>query len=404
MKKIISLMIGLLSISMISCSNTKVLEENTKEVKSDDKYTITERNISNNYEDKLFMPLFYNSDEIYGTLSNFNSQNFEDYNIPYFLDNEGKLKEVDKGAFTDKEIGLIKYKSGYGSEGVYFIEGSRSSERKFYYIDIKNNIEINLEGYEKIYNKIEPQFNTRSDGGYRLEGNKNYYIHRYENFNNEGELEGVQEIIIVDIKNNTFYIMEAIDKKYYYFYYDNKENSIMTIDSLGKIYKVILEEGKTRCEFYKEINLNGLKLYDKHGYFRCYIENDNLILNIYNDTTGIAYIDRANILYNLNSSEITIMNPEKSILGKIENTDFFLVLYNEYKYLAELSDNGEMDLIYKLDDSEGYKYFVGAANEKGNSIFVARIKENEEDIKENDTALIKENTKYSIIDIKKNEK
>lgn len=403
MKKIISLMIGVFSIGMVSCNNTKVLEENTKEIKCNDKYTITERNISNSYEDKLFTPLFYNSDGIYGTLSNFNSQNSEEYNIPYLLDNDGKFQEVDKGTFNDKEIGLIKYKARNGSEGVYFIEGSMSSEREFYYIDIKNNVEINLEGYEKIYNKIEPQFNIRSNGGYRLEGNENYYIHLYQEYNNEGQLKVEQEILIIDIINSTFYTMESGDTKYYYFYYDEKEKSIMAIDSLGKIYKVILEEGNIRCEFYKEINLNGLSIYDKHGYFRCYKENDNLILNIYNDATGKVNLDRSNILYNLNSSEITIMNQEKNVLGRIENTNFFLVLYNENRYLAELSDEGEINLIYKLDDSEGYRYFFDVASEDGNNIFVARIKYNEENIKGNDTPLIKENIKYSIIDIKKNE-
>lgn len=403
MKKIISSMIGVLLIGMVSCNNTKVLEENTKEIKSNDKYTIVERNITNINEDMLFIPLFYDSGGIFGTLNNFNSKNFGDYNIPYYLDNDGIFKEVDKGTFTDEEIGFIKSKGRNGSKGVYFIEGSRANERKFYYIDLKNNIEINLEGYEKIYNKIEPQYDIQSSGGYTLEGNENYYIHLNENYNNEGKLEGTQEILIVDIIDNKFYTMESIDTKYYYFYYDIKENSIMTIDNLGRTYKILLEEGKAKCEFYKDINLNQFKLYDKHGYFQCYLENDNLILNIDNDINGKDYLDRSNILYNLSSSDITIMNPEKNILGKIEDTEFFLVLYNDNKYLAELNDKGEMDIIYKLDDLEGYKYMFHIANEDGSSIFIARIKYNEENIKNSDTPIIKENIKYSIIDINKNE-
>ncbi|WP_195263030.1 hypothetical protein [Clostridium sp. 1001275B_160808_H3] len=402
MKKIISLMIGVLSISMVSCNNTKVLEENTKEIKSNDKYTIAERNIANINEDMLFMPLFYDSEGIFGTLNNFNSHNFDDYNIPYYLDYDGTFKEVDKGTFTDEEIGFIKDKGSNGSNGVYFMEGIRASERKFYYIDLKNNIKINLEGYEKIYNKIEPQFNIESNGGYTLEGNENYYIHLYQNCNNEGQLEGLQEILIVDLKNNIFYTMESTDTKYYYFYYDQKERSIMAIDNLGKIYKVRLEEGKVICEFYKDINLNDLRLYNKHGYFSCYMENDNLILNIDNDTMEKDYSDRSNILYNLTLSEITIMNPEKILLGKIEDTDFFLISYNDDKYLAELNDIGEMDLIYKLDDSEGYKYMSHIANEDGSSIFIVRIKYNEENVDKSDTQIIKENIKYSIIDINKN--
>ena len=105
MKKIISL-IGCILIStiLISCNETKVLEENTKDNNDSSKYTITERNIENIAKDKTFIPLFYDSDILYGKI--LLSSGGED--IPYYLDKDGAFKEVEVGKFSEEEITFMK--------------------------------------------------------------------------------------------------------------------------------------------------------------------------------------------------------------------------------------------------------------------------------------------------------
>ena len=81
MKKHISLIGGLLiSTILIGCSETKILDENTKDNISE-KYTITERNIENTDKDKVFIPSFFDGDILYGTKMKDGSGNIKDYTM-----------------------------------------------------------------------------------------------------------------------------------------------------------------------------------------------------------------------------------------------------------------------------------------------------------------------------------
>lgn len=60
------------------------------------------------------------------------------------------------------------------------IDSNKLNERKFYYIDVKNNIKFELKEFEKTYSSIEINFKHFVNMGFKLDRNNNYYyIHRY---------------------------------------------------------------------------------------------------------------------------------------------------------------------------------------------------------------------------------
>lgn len=131
MKKIFSLIMEiLLSIVLISCNITKVLEENTKENNESSKYIITERNVENIPDNKSFVPLFYKDDEIYGKLLESYGDEFNKGSIFLYSFNNGDFKEVEE-EFDDEEINFINSFNRYSGAGIYMIDSNKLSERNF---------------------------------------------------------------------------------------------------------------------------------------------------------------------------------------------------------------------------------------------------------------------------------
>ena len=395
MKKIISLITGILiSTILISCNTTKVLEENTKENNESSKYTITERNIENINKENTFFPLFYEDDILYGRM--FANDSNEDMTIFSYSDKDGTFKDVEKEKFTEEETDFMNNFGGDSGAGIYMVDSNKLSERKFYYMDVKNNIKFELNEFEKTYSSIEVEFKSFVNLGNKLDGNDDYFIYRYLSQENN-EIGENQEIIIIDIKNQKYYKFNNDDTIFIYFYYDNNEKSIMAIDKEGKISRVILGEDSVVFKDYKELKLGDEKIYQKFGYYKPDFNNNCLILKVENNESK-EYLDYYNIMYNTISNEIIFLDKEKIILGSLSNTNFYIVLYKDNRYLAEVSENGDINLIYKLDDDE-YKYMYSISNESGDNIFIARIKVSEENLKNPDKPIVDEEIKYSILEI-----
>lgn len=395
MKKIISLITGILiSTILISCNTTKVLEENTKENNESSKYTITERNIENINKENTFFPLFYEDDILYGRM--FVNDSNEDMTIFSYSDKDGTFKDVEKEKFTEEETDFMNNFGGDSGAGIYMVDSNKLSERKFYYMDVKNNIKFELKEFEKTYNSIEVEFKSFVNLGNKLDGNDDYFIYRYLSQENN-EIGENQEIIIIDIKNQKYYKFNNDNTIFIYFYYDNNEKSIMAIDKEGKISRVILGEDSVVFKDYKELKLGDEKIYQKFGYYKPDFNNNCLILKVENNESK-EYLDYYNIMYNTISNEIIFLDKEKIILGSLSNTNFYIVLYKDNRYLAEVSENGDINLIYKLDDDE-YKYMYSISNESGDNIFIARIKVSEENLKNPDKPIVDEEIKYSILEI-----
>ena len=393
MKKVISLIIGvLISTTLISCNNTQVLEINTKENNDSSKYIFTERNIENKDKDKVFIPVLYKEDILYGKMILNNSEN----QIPYYLNEDGSFKEIEEGNFINEEIELIKNGFINKESGIYMVDSNKLSERKFYYIDIINKTKFELKDFEKAYSKIEVDLKKLTNFGLKLEGNENFYIEEYLSVEDSG-IGKKKRYIILDIKNQIYYTLSSDEINFIYFYYNKDEDSIMAIDVLGRIYKIKIVENKINYEIYKEINLGDMKIYNIFGHNIRKFNDEILIVNIENNSK--ENMDYYNILYNIKSGEIISLDKEKTIVMKLENTNFYRVLYKENQYIAELSENGDINLIYKLDNDE-YRCMYSIGNEKGDNIFLTRIKFSEESIKNPDKPIENEEIKYSILEIK----
>lgn len=396
MKKIISLFTGIvISIILIGCNTTKILEENTKENNRSSKYIFTERNIENIPNDNTLVPLFCNDNILYGKLLSNDGREINKASIFSYSYNNGKFKKVEDGEFSEEETSFINNFNGDSGAGIYIVDSNKLSNRKFYFMDIKNGIKFELNDFEKTYNSIEFNLKKFINLGYKLDGNDDYFIYRYLSMENN-EIGLVQEIIIIDIKTKKYYRFNNNDKIFIYFYYDNNEKSIMSIDYEGKINKVILEENSVIFEDYKELKLGDEKIYQKYGYYKPELNANNLILRVENNQSK-EYLDYFNIMYNIKTNEIISLDKEKIILGSLNNTNLYIVLYENNRYLAEVSETGDINLIYKLDNE--YKYMYLAPNEKGDNIFIARIKVSEENFKNYDKPMLKEEVKYSILEI-----
>ncbi len=399
MKKVLSLIIGILvTITLISCDTTKVIEENTKENNESSKYTITERNIENIPDNNFFTPLFYNNDKIYGKLLEKSGDEFNKSSIFSYSFKNGKFKDVEE-EFTDEEINFINSFSGGTGEGICMIDSNKLSDRKFYFMDVKNKVKFELNEFEKTYSSMEFNLKNFINLGYKLDGNDNYFIYRYLSQENN-EIGENQEIIIIDIQNKNYYRFNNKDKIFIYFYYDNSQESIMAIDEAGKISKVTLEENNVFFKEHSEIKLGDEKIYNKFGYYKPDFNNNSLILRVENKQSK-QYMDYYNIIYNTISNETIFLDKEKIILESVNNSNFYIVLYKDNRYLAEVSETGDINLIYKLDNE--YKYMYSFANEKGDNILIARIKVSEENSKNPDKPIVNEEIKYSILEIEERE-
>ena len=396
MKKLISLIIGaVISITLVSCNSTKVLEENTKENNESSKYIFTERNIENIPSDSTLMLLFYNDNTLYGKLLPNDGGDINKASIFSYSYNNGEFKEVEEGKFNEEETNFINNFNGYSGAGIYMVDSNKLSNRQFYFMDIKNKTKFELNEFEKTYSSIEFKLKEFINLGYKLHGNDDYFVYRYLSEDNN-EIGENQENIIIDIKNQKYYKFHNNDKIFINFYYDNNEKSIMAIDNEGKISKVILEENSVILEDYKEIKIGDEKIYQKIGAFNIDFNDNYLILSIKN-TQSNDYLDYYNIMYNTITNELISLDKEKIILGRLNSTNFHIVLYKGNRYLAEVSEIGDINLIYRLDNE--YKYMYSVANEKGDNIFIARIKVSEESLKNPNEPIINEEIKYSILEI-----
>ncbi|GAB6167941.1 hypothetical protein JCM1393_04010 [Clostridium carnis] len=390
MKKAVLFLLTTLIIFSVSCSNTKVLEENTKENNLGDKYKITERTVKNNFEDKRFIPLVYDEDGVNGILdtTKLGVINEEDHNIPYMVNENGEFRKANNKFFINQGLNFVKSSGRSSYKGIYS-EGLHTRDQKFYYIDLLKEIKIKLEGYENIYYKMIDEYKGVHSVEFQI--NDDYYIKLNEPMK-EGNALGIQEIVVVDIKNNTFYSSDLIELQSNYYYYNYREKAIMTIDRLGKVSKVILKDSKVTFEDYKDINLRGYKVGENYVLKSTYTIDDNLILKLRDEKDFIV-----DAIYNIYSNEIYILDDKKKVISKIENTNFLLVNYNNGTYISELDTLGNLKLIYKLSDGENYDNIIAVSNKDGSSIFFTSVKY---DVSEGAVKFIKD-IKYLFIDINK---
>ncbi|MDU5110715.1 MAG: hypothetical protein E6248_09720 [Clostridium sp.] len=394
MKKHISLIGGLLiSTILIGCSETKILDENTKDNISE-KYTITERNIENTDKDKVFIPSFFDGDILYGTKMKDGSGNIKDYTMIYYLDSTDSIKNMEEGMLTNEEVDFIKGNGGYQDSGIIAQDASNSGEIKNYYINLVNKTIFELKDFGESKNKIQNNLIkfARSSG----EISDNYHIIQYLSMD-EDEINEARDFIIIDLKNEKYYINNN-EKKVRNFYYDDSLDSIIAIDEIGKMYKLKFDENNITFEDYKTIKTDKVNLYDREPFLISNLSNNKLLLKIKNSDSK-ENMDYYNAIYDIETEEVIYFDKEKIIAGQLKNTKFYFISYKDEEYLGEVTENGNINLIYKLNNNDGYRFSYPLANKEGNKIFLTKIKISEESKKNPEKPIIKEDIKYSILEI-----
>ncbi|WP_195428240.1 hypothetical protein [Clostridium sp. D46t1_190503_E9] len=369
MKRIFLFILASLSVFTVSCNNTKILEENTKDNEVLNKYKITERNVNINYDDRAFEPLFYDDDGVNGILDTRKqgTVNDNEVRVPYILNEDGVLVKEENKWFSKEGANFIRRRGGKLYKGLYS-EGLHTRDNTFYYMDLEKNVKFELVGYDKMYYNVIDSFEYRYEDYFQIKDD--YYIEEINNVTENYESKEEKSILIVDIKNKTYYTTDIIKTNPNKFYYDEKEKSLMALDSLGKIKKVILKDGKIYFEDFGYINISKIgieSLFDnKKPMFNGYIiSEDNLIFQV-RGNERFEYI-----LYNIRTDELIFLNKEVFIKSQIEDTEFFLVSTNNKVYLAKINDNYEFDLIYRLAGLENYDSLTVKANKDESSIFFA---------------------------------
>lgn len=394
MKKHISLIGGLLiSTILIGCSETKILDENTKDNISE-KYTITERNIENTDKDKVFIPSFFDGDILYGTKMKDGSGNIKDYTMIYYLDSTGAIKNMEEGMLTNEEIDFIKGNGGYQDSGIFAEDASNSGEIKNYYINLVNKTIFELKDFGESKNKIENNLIkfARSSG----EIGDNYHITQYLSMD-EGEINEARDFIIIDLNNEKYYINNN-EKKVTNFYYDDSLDSIIAIDEVGKMYKLKFDENNITFEDYKTIKTDKVNLYDRETFLISKLSNNKLLLKIKNSGSK-ENMDYFNAIYDIDTEEVIYFDKEKTISAQLKNTKFHFISYKDEEYLGEVTDDGNINLIYKLNSNDGYRFSSPLTNKEGNKVFLTRIKFSEEFDKNSNKNIVMEDIKYSILEI-----
>ncbi|EKY25422.1 hypothetical protein [Clostridium celatum] len=392
MKKLIIAILIVFNIFIIGCTDdTIVLESDARIEQSLNKYEITEKVIEDKEEYTIFEPVFFNEDKVYGTLSptklNVGYES-DEIDMPYLINLNGEVEKLDENYFTRAEkSNLIDVDRSYG----IYSEGLHLRDRTYYYADIKNNIKIKLDNYETLIYELEDSKKDYYYIGFKV--NEDYYVNLL-NINNTGDTRGFGEeekITIIDIKNNKVYNTYVIKANYRYFYYDIKENNIMAIDETGKVSKVEIIDDKIVFEYYKTIDLKGLRF--DIWYLNNYTKGDNIILNLYDDNTF-----HEQVIYNIYSNEVIKL--DKFIVNNIDNSDYIISSYNGDIYLSEINDELKIDLIYKIAKAEEYDNFDGVINDKGNTIFLRKVLYNDTTVDESPISYIKK-VEYSFIEIER---
>ena len=165
----------------------------------------------------------------------------------------------------------------------------------------------------------------------------------------------------------------------------------MAIDETGKVSKVEIIDDKIVFEYYKTIDLKGLRF--DIWYLNNYTKGDNIILNLYDDNTF-----HEQVIYNIYSNEVIKL--DKFIVNNIDNSDYIISSYNGDIYLSEINDELKIDLIYKIAKAEEYDNFDGVITDKGNTIFLRKVLYNDTTVDESPISYIKK-VEYSFIEIER---
>ena len=404
MKKFLSIILTtIISLSMIGCKESVVLEDRVKSVEGVKAFDVLETPVEFEKEEVIYPSLFVN-DNVYGAEFINGEDPLNDITDlkGYYIDKDGNYNEdKDSKCFLTK-IGNVSTINYCGLTKEYDNRDIPIDEKEYYYRDNLNDITIKIEGLNEIINDLNLLSTNYLTWNYYILGDNKYFalnINFYKDYLNSTHLME-QTLFLIEIESGKTIKVKIKDKNesnsIIYMYYDENINSIMAIMSDNKVKKVNIINNEIKLENYKELNFQDYKLYSDFGY---YIKNykDNLIFALigegnFSEEDFIRNTRYA--IYNKKSGEVQLLDKGIFIMDVFGESNLISVIYNDDSYLAEIDENNNIELIYKFDKKDyDYVSIYGVSNEEGNRLFICKTLFNKE---------LESNQKeeYSFIDLK----
>lgn len=387
-KRIISLISCILSVSFIitGCSKEKTIVIDTNiEEESSSSMDITETTINLDMEE-LYFPLYFDGDEIYGTLglSGGGGEPTDEYpiyglfkNNLYNLDIDGNLKESNKApANYSWEVRSASTKA-VGRE--YF---GKIEDKRVYYFDNKTAEKIHIGDHTTRWKATDDGMDIEllpetipgeyADNAQIIEGNSDYaYIMECEETKNI-----LVKLEIINLKDNKKYNYTGKDiGRIEEVVYSKITNKFYGMDWTGKLYSIELNGEEVKFVEEDNIDIKGLNYIRPDGMS---VTNEGKIVIL--NTKGKGEV--LSIVYNpkMKTTNYINKNPEDRLMVEAfftENNKLVLCKYTENKqiemFIAELKDDA-LKIYTKLDipNKEGeYSLFSSAIiDEEGKKMLI----------------------------------
>ena len=405
MKKSVNIILAaVLSISMIGCKESVVLEEQVKSVEGVKSFDILETPVEIATEEVIYPSLFIN-DNVYGaTFINGEDpiNDVADFK-GYYIDKDGNYNEDKDSKFFLTEIGgNVSTLSYCGLTKEYDNRYIPIDEKEYYYRDNLNDITIKIEGLNELVNEINLLSSDYLPWDNYILGDNKYFVLTLNLYNDDLSSGNLieQTLFIIEMESGKTIKVKTKNKdessSILYMYYDENINSIMTIMSDNKVKKITVTDNDIKLENYKELNFQDYGLYTDFGnYIKSYKDSLIFTLKDKDNFSEENFIENTRFgVYNKITGEVQLLDKDIFIMEVFGKNNLISIIYNDDTYLAQIDGDNNIELIYKFDKQEyHYMSVYGMINEEGNRLFIGKTLFNEG---------TESNTKkeYSFIDLK----
>lgn len=377
MKKIINMiLVTTLSLSLIGCKESVVLEEKVKSIEGVKSFNVVETPVE--IEDQLIYPSLFINDNVYGAEA---IRSDSDYSSiiglkGYYIDKDGNYNVDNESKIFLTEFENVSSMSYCGLTKEYDNRYIPIDEKEYYYRDNLNDITIKIEGLNELVNEINLLSSDYLTWDHYILGDNKYFALTLNLYNDDLNSSNLieQTLFLIEIESGKTIKVKTKNKdessSILYMYYDENINSIMTIISDNKVKKITITDNNIKLENYKELNFQEYELYNDFGnYIKIY--NDSLIFTLKDKDNFIENIRYG--VYNKLSGEVELLDKDIFIMEVFGKSNLISVIYNDDTYLAEIDGDNNIELIYKFD-KQGYDYMsvYGVSNEEGNRLFIRK--------------------------------
>ena len=392
-------------ITLKGCSESRVLEENTKEVRLSN-YKVSYKYLNNDFfeEGSLFEPLYFKGDEIYGLVTAYPKNGLvEDYpTTQYKIDSLGNFKEYKNESLeeyrNDSQLRNISQVRNGNQEKSDLINNTIYTKKNYikditmkklyiedinyYYSDFANNSLKELEWLKEPMKNIV-EIKDQFKGGYEESyGNEDLIIYEYNSNPSKDLIEDEETeksyklIYMIDLKSKRIYVSDLIEEdKSMLYYYNYDIEAFIKVDKDGTFKKIDINQDRIYINEYSS------------DYINDYLEgSNNLFENIKSAAlNNILLLKDYSVIKNINretvnSETIIIRNKDGKInnhiqkeykdkdyinvLHPIENSNYMLTENTDKYYIGIINEDLEIELIKEIE----LKNHISSERNKGADI------------------------------------